>query len=87
MRFEVIINNTQRSIRGVQRLRGNLLVWFTDRSNMDAGVGAEVTGPRFRFFDFLGKTPSIFHIEMYAIETPKMSRTSHSGCKELCSIT
>lgn len=43
MQFKVVIINTHISITNVQQPEEYALVWFTDWSKMDVGVGVEVT--------------------------------------------
>lgn len=44
------------------------LIWYTDGSKTDEGVGSGVYGPRTNLYRSLGKTPSVFQSEIYAIE-------------------
>lgn len=54
---------------GGPSLEPTSLVWFTDGSKMDSGVGIGVFGPNHKISKSLGTHPSVFLAEIHAIET------------------
>ena len=69
--FEVVIKSRPRygsaSGSAEPQLDRGSLVWYTDGSKMEEGVGAGVYGPGCRLFEGLGHSPTIFQAEIHAI--------------------
>lgn len=45
----------------------NMLVWFTDGSKTNEGIGARVAGPFTNYYESIGMFPSIIQVEVHAI--------------------
>ena len=66
--FEVEISDRANWSNGVPALDPRGLVWFTDGSKMESGVGAGVFGPNTKASIPMGMCPTVFQAELHAIE-------------------
>lgn len=66
--YKVVITDRGTWSSGGPLLDRGSMVWYTDGSKMNNGVGVGVYGPRCRLSKSLGKSPTIFQAETHAIE-------------------
>lgn len=67
--FNIIIPKREDWYQTLESIGENGQVWYTDGSKLDDGsTGAGIMGPRFQKALPMGKYPSVFQAELYAIE-------------------
>ena len=99
--FEVIIPDRNEWESCNPKHEKNAMIWYTDGSKSEKGVGIGIHGPKYGLSKALGTTPTVFQAEIHAIETCAAEGTkrgltsakvfilsdSQAALKALCSNT